>query len=100
MVAFTKAQMPNTINSVEGVVAWGTSVLTALHFQEEIQEVPGAVQKVAVSQVFPIDNQGAYELRYVGRCSLPVNQQFFGGGKIWERVMPLSNASIPSEYTT
>ncbi|WNZ28182.1 hypothetical protein HJG54_35300 (plasmid) [Leptolyngbya sp. NK1-12] len=99
MVAFTKGQMPNSINTVEGVAAWATALLTALHFQDEIQEVPGAVQKVAVSQVFPIENQGAYELRYVGRCSLPVNQNFLGGGKIWERVMPLSNASIPAEYT-
>jgi hypothetical protein len=100
MVAFNKSQMPNTITSVEAVVAWGTAVLTQLHFQEEIQEVPGAVQKVAVSQVFPIERNGAYELRYVGRCSLPVNTQYLGGGKVWERVGTLSSQAIPTEFTT
>jgi hypothetical protein len=100
MVAFNKNQMPNSINTVEGVQAWASSVLTALHFQQEVQESPGVVQKVGVAQVFPIEVDGAYQLRFIGRASLPVNQNFFGGGKIWEHVMTLSNASIPADFTT
>lgn len=100
MVALNRAQIPASITTVEALAAWCTAVLTNLHFQQEVLEAPNLVQKVAVSQTFPVSINGAYQLRHVGRISLPVADAFLGGGKIWERVGTLSSASVPGDFTT
>lgn len=98
MVAFSASDIPNTVNTIEGLTAWGTSILNYLHFQQEIQEAPGVVEKVAVSQAFPINNNGVYEWRLVSRASCKINPEFQGTGKVWNHVVPLSNASIPNDF--
>jgi hypothetical protein len=98
MVALNRSNIPASILTVEALSAWCTAVLTNLHFQEEILEAPNLAQKVAVSQTFPIEKNGGYQLRYVGRVSLAVADSYFAGGKIWEHVIPLSGASVPSEF--
>lgn len=100
MVALNKSQIPASITTVEALSAWCTSILTNLHFQQEVLEAPNLSQKVAVSQTFPVEVNGGYQLRYVGRVSLPVADSAFAGGKIWENVSALSNASIPTDFTT
>ncbi|HEY9659180.1 MAG TPA: hypothetical protein V6C65_12055 [Allocoleopsis sp.] len=81
-------------------MAWGSAVLTSLHFQQEVLEAPNLAQKVAVSQVFPIELNGGYQLRYVGRASLPVADSYFAGGKVWEHIIPLSGSSVPTEFNS
>lgn len=98
MVALNRAQIPSSINTVEALSVWCTAVLTYLHFQDEILEAPSVLQKVAVSQTFPVELNGAYQLRYIGRVSLPVQDIALGSGKPWETVLPLSNASVPTEF--
>ena len=100
MVALNRSQIPSTINTVEALAAWCSAVLTNLHFQQEILEAPNLLQKVAVAQTFPISYNGGYQVRFVGRVSLPVSDSSFAGGKIWEQVGALSTASIPTEFTT
>lgn len=100
MVALNRSNIPASITTVEALVAWGTAVLTNLHFQQEVLEAPNLSQKVAVSQTFPIELNGGYQLRYVGRVSLPVADAAFAGGKIWEHVIPLSSSSVPTDFTT
>jgi hypothetical protein len=100
MVALNRANIPATITTVESLAAWCTAVLTNLHFQQEVTEAPNIIQKVAVSQTFPITLNDAYSWRYVGRVSLPVLDSYVAGGKIWEKVTPLSNSSIPADFTS
>jgi hypothetical protein len=98
MVAFVPSDMPSTLNTVEAVNVWSAAILSNLHFQQEIQEAPGIVEKVAVSQNFPINVNGVYEWRQVSRTSVKLNSTFQGTGKIWNHVVPLSNASIPQDF--
>lgn len=98
MVALNRSQIPAAITTVESLAAWCCSLLTNTHFQQEVLEAPNLVQKVAVAQVFPVTNNGAYQLRFVGRVSLPVNDAALAGGKVWEQVGTLSSASIPGEF--
>lgn len=98
MVAFSAADIPSTINTIEALNAWTAAILNYLHFQQEIQEAPGVVEKVAVSQSFPINNNGVYEWRLVSRSSCKINSEFQGTGKIWNHVVPLSNASLPNDF--
>lgn len=100
MVALNRSQIPASITTIEALAAWCTAILTNLHFQQEVLEAPNLSQKVAVSQTFPIEINGGYQLRYVGRVSLPVTDAYFAGGKIWENVSALSSASVPTEFTT
>ena len=100
MVALNRAQIPASITTVESLAAWCCAVLTNLHFQQEILEAPNLLQKVAVSQPFPISYNGAYQWRYVGRVSLPLSDLGAAKGNYWEHVMPLSNSSIPANLTT
>ena len=100
MVALNRAQIPASITTIEALSAWCAAILTQLHFQNEILESPNLVQKVAVSMVFPIQNNGAFQNRFVGRVSLPVLDAYFSGGKIWENVGTLSNQSIPGDFTS
>lgn len=98
MVAFSTTDLPPNINTVEALAVWATRVLTYLHYQQEIQEAPGIVEKVALSQQFPLQVNGAYEWRIVGRVSCKLAPEYTAGGKIWAHVIPLSNASIPSDF--
>lgn len=98
MVAFSTADLPATINTVEALVVWGSRILTYLHFQQEIQEAPNVIEKVAVSQNFPINVNGVYEHRLVSRLSVKVNPEFQSTSKVWQHVVPLSNASIPADF--
>jgi hypothetical protein len=100
MVALNRTQIPSSIITVEQMSAWCCAVLTNLHFQQEILEAPNLVQKVAVSQTFPISYNGGYQMRHVGRVSLPISDASLAGGKVWEHVGVLSSASIPTEFTT
>lgn len=100
MVALNRSQIPASITTVEGLTVWCTALLTYLHFQEEVLEAPNLSQKVAVSQTFPIEINGGYQLRYVGRASLPMLDAAFSGGKVWENVGTLSNAAVPGNFTT
>lgn len=100
MVALNRAQIPSSINTIESLAAWCSAVLTNLHFQQEILEAPNLLQKVAVSQMFPIEFNGAYQWRYVGRVSLPMSDLAVAGGKVWENVTTLSNLSIPANFTS
>lgn len=98
MVAFVASDIPATVNTVEALNVWTAAILNNLHFQMEIQEAPGIVEKVAVSQNFPINNNGVYEWRQVSRTSVKINSTFQGAGKIWSHVVPLSNATIPTDF--
>jgi hypothetical protein len=98
MVAFSVSDLPASVNTVEALAVWASTVLNNLHFQQEIQEAPGIIEKVAVSQCFPIQVNGAYEWRHVGRVSVKINSNFQYSGKLWNHVVPLSNASIPQDF--
>lgn len=100
MVALNRTQIPASITTVEGLAAWCCAVLTTLHFQQEVLEAPNLIQKVGVSQVFPVEINGGYQLRYVGRVSLPVVDTALAGGRIWEHVVALSSSSVPNDFTT
>jgi len=100
MVALNRSQIPASITTVEALSVWCTALLTHLHFQQEVLEAPNLSQKVAVSQTFPIEVNGGYQLRYVGRVSLPMTDGYFAGGYPWEKVGTLSNAAVPGEFTT
>ena len=98
MVAFVASDIPATVNTIEALNVWTGAILSNLHFQQEVQEAPGIVEKVAVSQNFPINNNGVYEWRQVTRTSVKVNATFQGTGKIWQHVVALSNATIPNDF--
>lgn len=99
MVAVSAADVPfSKITTVEALSVWCAAVLNNLHFQQEITEAPGVIEKVAVSQTFPINNNGTYEWRVVSRTSCKLNSTFQYSGKLWESVVPLSNASIPNDF--
>lgn len=100
MVALNRSNIPASITTVEQLTVWCCAVLTNLHFQQEVLEAPNLSQKVAVSQTFPIELNGGYQLRHVARASLPIADSFFAGGKVWEHVIPLSSASVPADFNT
>lgn len=98
MVAFSTADLPTTINTVEGLSAWCACILNNLHFQQTFEEAPGIVEKIAVSQNFPVIVNGAYEWRLVSRTSVKISADFQKTGKIWQHTIPMSNASIPADF--
>lgn len=100
MVALNRANIPASITTVEALAAWCCALLANTHFQTEVQEGPNVIQKVAVAQIFPVQVNSAYQHRFVGRVSLPVQDAWLGGGKIWERVNTLSSASVPGDFNT
>lgn len=100
MVAFSPANLPSSVNTVEKLSVWAASILQELHFQMEIQEAPGVIEKVAVAQPFPVNLNGAYSHRIACRTSIPISTTYLQGGKIWTYAQDLSNASIPASYTS
>ncbi len=99
MTAFTTADLPASVNTVEKLHAWASAVLLNLNPQTEVQEAPGITEKVAVHQVFPVYLNGQWQYRVISRMSARVDGDYLqGSAKFWTYVQEISNAAIPSNF--
>lgn len=99
MTAFTTADLPTNIDTVEKLAVWVSMVLNNINLQKTVQEVAGTSQPVAVSQLFVYNDNGTIKHRYVGRISVDISADYQQGTtKLWTHAQALSATATPTGF--
>lgn len=98
MTAFAKAQLPDTVDSVEKLVAWGTSILAELYPIPSITVSTGNAERVAQQNTFYFTANSPPTERLVNVAYLPVAGTW-RADKPWKSAQPLGNSDIPAAYS-
>lgn len=100
MTALTKAQIPDSINTVEKLAVWCETLLQHLNPELLVIEAAGGQDRAIVSQPWFIAASNPPTWRVISRTSIQVGSQWQRGGKIWNFAQELSSSTIPSEFTS
>jgi hypothetical protein len=100
MTALTKAQIPDSINTVEKLSVWVDTLLQHLNASSVVIEAAGGQDRAIVSQPWFIAADNPPKWRVITRSSVEIDSNWQRGGKIWNFARELSAATIPSEFTT
>jgi hypothetical protein len=99
MVAFSTADLPSSINTVEKVLVWGSTVMQHLHPTLTAIESTGNAERVISAAPFFITATDPAVWRYISRTSIPLNSNWQRGtGKIWTFASDISSSAIPTEF--
>lgn len=100
MTALTKADIPDSINTVEKLAVWCETLLQHLNPEITVIEATGGLDRAVLSQAWFITATNPPTWRNIARTSIQLNANWQRGGKIWNYAMELSSAAIPSEFKT
>ena len=99
MTAFSTADLPASINTLEKLGVWVALAMNNINQQTAVQEISGLNQPVAVSQLFEYDDNGVKKWRYVGRFSLEMSSNWQNGAsKLWTHAQILSANALPTDF--
>lgn len=99
MTAFTTADLPASINTLEKLSVWVSMALSNINQQTAIQEISGLNQPVAVAQLFEYDDNGVKKWRFVGRHSIELSGNWQNGtAKVWANAQILSANALPTDF--
>jgi hypothetical protein len=104
MTAFTRTDIPASIDTVEKLAVWVADLLAYLN--PKVTAIEGTKDAdavtVRVSQFSPYFISAVaddYHWRSVARQSIRLNSNWQAGGtKIWTHALELSTTSIPSDF--
>ncbi|NJO60383.1 MAG: glucose-6-phosphate dehydrogenase [Richelia sp. RM2_1_2] len=97
MTAFTAADIPTEIDTVENLAIWVGLVLQKINPDQTALEGAGPAQKVAQLGLFQVEQTN--QTRVIVRQSIEIQEDFtYDGGKLWQQAVPFSNNSIPSPF--
>jgi hypothetical protein len=100
MTAFTTANIPSNVNTLEEVFAWAASALAELNPNVLVQTSTGAVEPVCTAQTYRFPNQDTDPERYVIVAYLPLASGWRGAGKVWSTgIKEISQSAIPAGFT-
>ncbi len=98
MTAFSSADLPASVNSVEKLALWAATVLQHLNPSLTIIEESGKAELAAQSGPFFIAAANPPEWRVISRSSIAVAPTWQRTGKIWQHAIDLSTTAIPAEF--
>lgn len=99
MTAFSSADLPSTINTVEKLAVWAALVLNHVNPTLTVVEMTGSAERAATSGPFYIVAGSEPGWRQISRQSIKLNANWQRGvGKLWTHAEDLSNAAIPTEF--
>lgn len=98
MTAFVAADLPATINTVEKLHAWSSTVLNHLYPNDTVVEAAGSANRVMTANPFYIVETENPGWRYITRASFGLNANWQRTGKVWEHATDLGSSSIPAEF--
>lgn len=98
MTAFSKADLPDSINTVEKLAVWTDTLLQHLNAELTVIEAAGGTDRAVVSQPWFITAANPPTWRVISRSSIQIQNTWQRGGKIWNFAQELSGATIPSEF--
>lgn len=101
MTAFTPANLPNGVGTIEELVAWGVSALSQINDGTQIQTAEGRAEPVASCQTYRFPFLLTNQQRLICVTYLPLTAGWRSSGKLWNNgVGEISTLALPIEYTT
>ena len=98
MTDFSINDLPATINTVEKLTVWGTTILNDLYPELTIIEAPGQAVRNAQAAPIQITATNPSSWAYVARVTIPLSGTWRRADRIWLPVQNLGTSPIPSEY--
>lgn len=100
MTAFSPAQLPANVNTVEKLYSWCVAILQELNYDTLITEDAGSrPQAVATQTIFNVRTEDYDGLRSISRASLPIASNYAATGKWYLSTLEINTATIPAPYT-
>lgn len=98
MTAFSTADLPASVNTVEKLVVWAGSILAEVNPNATAIEGPGVSARTATCVPYFIpEGPPTPEYRLILRQSLLLEGDW-RTGKMWENISNISSAAIPTAY--
>jgi len=100
MTTFNPAQLPNTVNTVEEVLAWSGSVLAEVNPNKFLATTAASLEPVVQVQTFRFTHEDVSPERLVVIAYLPLVPNWRSQGKLWSNgVAEISTAAIPPAFS-
>jgi len=94
MTAFTKTQLPDSVDSLEELAVWAISTLAYINADTTAIEGPGISERAAQAGIFYVETDKKY--RFLGRVSIQMSPEYLSGNnKLWNYAQPLATTNIP-----
>jgi hypothetical protein len=101
MTAFTTANIPSNVNTLEELAVWAISALAEINPTASIVTAPGVSEVVFSAYPFTFRNQPTAPERMVLVAYLPLVPGWRSVGKLFANgVSEVSTTALPSSYTT
>lgn len=101
MTAFTPANIPSNVNTLEELAVWAVSALAEINPTASITTAPGIAETVVSAYPFTFRNQPTNPERMVLVAYLPLVPGWRSVGKLFSNgVSEISTTALPSSYTT
>lgn len=101
MSAFTPANLPSGVGTVEELVAWGVSALAQINDNNLVQTAAGQIEPVVSAQTFRFPFIETNQQRLICIAYLPLTANWRSGGKLWNNgIGEISNLPLPADFTT
>lgn len=99
MAAFTPADLPASVNTVEKLAVWSISILSETTSADSITTARGVDEQPASAQSFRFSFQPTAPERLVLIAYVPLTAGWKGAGKLYDTgVTAFNNTAIPAYY--
>lgn len=99
MSAFTPADIPSEVNTIEELAAWAISALAEINPTGSVQTGPATVEPVVTAQTFRLENQQTNPERFVGVVYLPLQAGWRSNGSIYTGgIAEISGGALPASF--
>ena len=98
MTAFTTADIPPTIDSLEKLAVWVGLALNNINPDLTAIEAPNISELVATAHPYAVTASGTFEWRMITRQSIKLNSAWQRSGKIWTHALPISTVALPTDF--
>lgn len=98
MTAFTRTDIPATIDTVEKLAVWVDTLLNHLNPNETAIEATGVAERICQSAPYFITATNPPVWKNIARTSIVLSPNFQKTGKLWEHAQAISTTAIPVEF--
>lgn len=99
MTSFTKAQLPDAINTVEELLVWSSSILAELNAGDKVQVDRSNILRVVDARPALLENEPTDPERFGIAAYIPLEPTWRGKKPWFNGVKELSTDVIPTAYT-
>jgi hypothetical protein len=100
MTAFTTANIPSSVNTLEELMCWAASAIAEINPTVTVQTSSSTAEPVCSCQPFRFANQATNPERLVVVAYLPLTAPWRSAGKLFGTLGEVSQTALPAAYTT